>query len=272
MSNNKQVVQPIVIKKLQSHLDEFNRVEYILFSASIGKKMKLSLTGKKICLHCDKETTKIFGEGSCYHCFITLPCNDICIVQPHKCHFDKGTCRDSDWGNLHCNQAHIVYLSLTSNVKVGITRLKNIPYRWIDQGAKKALPIIQTASRFHAGLIENALSKYIADKTHWIKMLSMHIEDQNLIEKREILFDECGEVLDTLLSLPGCKILEDEQELNLEYPITQIPTPVKALDWEKLQTIEDTLLGIKGQYLVFKQGVLNWRKYSGLQACIEIQQ
>jgi hypothetical protein len=36
-------------------------------------------------------------------------------------------------------QPHIVYLALSSEVKVGVTRKTQVPTRWIDQGAVQAL-------------------------------------------------------------------------------------------------------------------------------------
>jgi hypothetical protein len=36
-------------------------------------------------------------------------------------------------------QPHIVYLALSSEVKVGVTRKTQVPTRWIDQGANQFL-------------------------------------------------------------------------------------------------------------------------------------
>lgn len=66
---------------------------------------------------------------------------------------------------------HIVYLANTGDIKVGITKLKNIPYRWIDQGASQALPIFAVESRLISGLVEVAIKEHISDKTNWRKML-----------------------------------------------------------------------------------------------------
>lgn len=53
--------------------------------------------------------------------------------------------------------------------------------------------------------------------------------------------------------------------VQLDYPVEQYPEKVKALNLEKTPEIEGTLVGIKGQYLIFDIGVLNIRKYTGYQ-------
>jgi hypothetical protein len=43
--------------------------------------------------------------------------------------------------------AHIVYLALSSEVKVGVTRKTQVPTRWIDQGAIEAVSIVEVPNR-----------------------------------------------------------------------------------------------------------------------------
>jgi len=52
-----------------------------------------------------------------------------------------------------------VYLALSSNVKVGVTRKTQLPTRWIDQGASSALEIVEAPNRYLAGITEFALKK-----------------------------------------------------------------------------------------------------------------
>jgi hypothetical protein len=40
-------------------------------------------------------------------------------------------------------QPHIVYFTLSSEVKVGVTRKTQVPTRWIDQGANQAISIVK---------------------------------------------------------------------------------------------------------------------------------
>ena len=66
-------------------------------------------------------------------------------------------------------QPHIVYLALSSEVKVGVTRKTQVPTRWIDQGAVQAIPIVEVPNRYLAGITEVALKNHFADKTRLAK-------------------------------------------------------------------------------------------------------
>ena len=68
-------------------------------------------------------------------------------------------------------QPHVVYLANSSGLKVGITRLSNVPSRWVDQGAVAALPIIKVNNRFQSRMLEVTLAETMNDKTNWRKML-----------------------------------------------------------------------------------------------------
>jgi len=104
----------------------------------LGKKISLKYKGVIRCSHCGALTKKSYG-GFCYKHSISLAQADLCYMQPHLCHFAKGTCREPDWGLSVCFAPHYVYLSNTSGIKVGITRENQIPTRWIDQGAIQGL-------------------------------------------------------------------------------------------------------------------------------------
>jgi len=65
-------------------------------------------------------------------------------------------------------------------VKVGVTRKQQVPTRWIDQGAHEAIEILEVPNRYLAGLTEEALKAYVADKTNWRKMLKNDIEEVDL--------------------------------------------------------------------------------------------
>ena len=124
-------------------------------------------------------------QGFCYPCFINSPMTSECILRPHLCKAQEGTSRDMQWSKKHCLQDHYVYLALTSNLKVGVTRKTQIPTRWIDQGAHYTIKFSKTPNRFLAGCIELEISKYISDRTQWRKMLQGDFEKINLIEKKK---------------------------------------------------------------------------------------
>ena len=127
----------------------------------IGASIHLSFNGRINCVSCGNLTKKAFGQGFCYSCFINSPMNAECIIRPELCEAHLGKGRDVEWEIKHHLQPHYVYLAMTSKVKVGVTRGDQIPTRWIDQGAWKALPIARTENRHEAGVIEVALKPHL---------------------------------------------------------------------------------------------------------------
>src|SRR5690554_8184312 len=89
------------------------------------------------------------------------------MMNPEKCHFHLGTCREPDWAERVCFSDHIVYLANSSGLKVGITRATQMPTRWLDQGATQALPIARVASRRLSGLLEDIFRAQMSDRTNW---------------------------------------------------------------------------------------------------------
>ena len=114
----------------------------VLFNDLIGKDLKLIYHKEINCTNCGKKTAKSYSGGYCYPCSIKLAECDMCILRPETCHFERGTCREPDWGLANCMIPHYVYLANSSGLKVGITRTSQIPVRWIDQGATQALSLI----------------------------------------------------------------------------------------------------------------------------------
>lgn len=104
------------IGKLEYYLDD------IKISDLVGSNIKFEFTGKIECVNCRRAIKKTFSDGYCYPCFISLACCDSCIIKPELCHYAKGTCREPSWGEEHCLKDHIVYLSVTTGLKIGITR------------------------------------------------------------------------------------------------------------------------------------------------------
>ena len=50
------------------------------------------------------------------------------------------------------NSTPYLYLAYTSGIKIGVTRKSQVPTRWIDQGAVKAVEIIEVPNRYLAGI------------------------------------------------------------------------------------------------------------------------
>ena len=240
----------------------------IPLNEAIGKTLTLKYTGEINCIHCDRKTKKSFNQGYCYPCFRKLAQCDTCIIKPEQCHYEAGTCREPEWGEAHCLQPHYVYLANSSGVKVGITRGTQIPTRWIDQGAVAALPIFEVSERLLSGLIETELKQYVSDKTSWQKMLKSNIEPVDLFQARDELLEQSEAAISSLIQQYGedaIQGLEDEEPVDIEYPVLEYPTKIKSFNFDKTPEISGTLMGIKGQYLIFDNGVINIRKFGGYQ-------
>ncbi|MFZ8934487.1 MAG: DUF2797 domain-containing protein [Bacteriovoracaceae bacterium] len=247
-------------------------IELMDMNPLIGSKIRLEFLGEINCTFCGRETNKSFSGGYCFPCSQTLAQCDLCVLRPHTCHYDEGTCREPEWGEKNCMIPHYVYLSNTTGVKVGITRHTQIPTRWIDQGAIEAVPILKVATRYQSGVFEKLFSQEVDDKTNWRSLITGKLTQIDLESTRDRLFETLGEELDELEEKFGgdqVEILEDETVTQIDYPVEQYCSKAKSLNLEKLQVIEEKLLGIKGQYFILESGAINIRKYIGHKVKIE---
>ncbi len=234
----------------------------------LGRKLRLEFSGSINCVHCGRKTAKSFNQGYCYPCFKRLAQCDNCIVSPEKCHYAAGTCREPEWGEQHCMIDHIVYLANTSGLKVGITRGSQVPTRWMDQGATQALPIFRVDTRMHSGMVEMVFKRHMADKTNWQAMLRGDAEPCDLEQARLQLLATCAEEIADLqqqFGLQAISVLEAQQQTLISYPVLEYPAKVTSFNLDKSPSAGGTLLGIKGQYLIFDAGVINVRKYGGYE-------
>ena len=267
------------VRKMKTRLDE--PVSYTMLlgdnqvplNGYLGRQLRLDYSGVINCIHCDRKTSRSFNQGYCYPCFTRLAQCDSCIVSPEKCHYAAGTCREPEWGEAHCMIDHFVYLANTSGIKVGITRGSQVPTRWMDQGATQARPIYRVASRLHSGLVESVFKAHIADKTNWRAMLKGDDERCDLEAARRQLAAECADELDALAEAHGLAAitaLPDEPETRISYPILEYPARVVAFNLDKTPSIGGTLMGIRGQYLMFDGGVINMRKFGGYHVSLHL--
>jgi len=234
----------------------------------LGHTLRLEFSGSINCVHCGRKTAKSFNQGYCYPCFKRLAQCDSCIVSPEKCHYAAGTCREPEWGEQHCMIDHIVYLANTSGLKVGITRGSQVPTRWMDQGATQALPIFRVDTRMHSGMVELMFKAHMADKTNWQAMLRGDAQPCDLEQARLQLLVTCADEITALqrqFGLQAISVLEAQQQIFISYPVLEYPAKVTSFNLDKSPSAGGTLLGIKGQYLIFDAGVINMRKYGGYE-------
>lgn len=224
----------------------------------IGQEITLSYENKIECIKCGRETVKSFNQGFCYPCFKNAPEAADWIIHPERSQAHLGIeDRDLEFEKSVQLQPHVVYLSLTSGIKVGITRAPQVPTRWIDQGAVQAIKLAVTPNRYLAGMIEVSLKAHLDDKTNWRKMLMNVYPDIDLIEKKQevknLLDNEYQEYIET-----------KDEILKIPFPVTDYPVKIKSIGFDKVPEYTGVLKGIKGQYLLFENGiVLNIRKHGG---------
>lgn len=231
----------------------------------IGMKLRMRFLHQINCIKCGKTTKKSFNQGFCYPCFLTAPENDPGVYRPELDQAHLGISRDMEYAKKYSLIEHTVYLSVTSGLKVGVTRTQNLLTRWIDQGAVRAVRIAETPYRNLAGQIELSLKSHFDDRTHWQNMLTNRIDNSyDLIAQKESL----NEFLQSELK----QYLLDEKTIYcFNYPVSFYPLKVRSHDLDKLNNLEGVLTGIKGQYLLFGNIVINVRKYQGYNISLEVE-
>ncbi len=259
-----------VLTKMQTEFS--NPIQYYLvFESSflslnqlLGKSLEINFLGYQ-CLNCGKKK-KIFRQGFCYDCFMSSASAGDWIMKPElsTAHLDIED-RDLVYEKQVQLQPHIVYLALSSEVKVGVTRETQVPTRWIDQGAIEAIPIVEVPNRYLAGITEVALKSHYADKTNWQKMLKNEVPTVDLLkEKASLQHLIPKEAQDYFYA-------EKEDLWKIQYPVLAYPTKVSSLNLDKSPNYAGKLMGIKGQYLLFEDGtVFNVRTYEGYVVKIEV--
>ena len=262
--------QPFELRKMR--IVEGDPLEYFLSVSSadaeelainslIGSEIELAHTDSIRCQACGTGTPKSYAQGHCYRCFKRLARCDLCVMAPHRCHYDQGTCREPEWGESFCMQPHLVYLANSSGLKVGITRDGAQLGRWRDQGALQARLLARAETRQAAGELEVKLAKSIGDRSQWRALVSA---DAPLID-----LDEAAARARELVPDPGERVryVDDPTDSGTHlqtYPVTQWP-PVKRLNFKKTHSVSGVLLGIKAQYLLFDTGVFNIREHTGYE-------
>ncbi|USE38859.1 DUF2797 domain-containing protein [Endozoicomonas sp. SCSIO W0465] len=247
----------------------------------LGRQLSMHYQGEIHCCHCGRKTKKSFNQGFCYPCFKKLPQCDSCIMSPEKCHYDQGTCRDPAWGEKFCMTDHVVYLANSSGLKVGITRATQVPTRWIDQGATQAMPFIRVATRQQSGLLEVIFKEFINDRTNWRAMLKGPADPLELQDTARELLEMNGSRITALQEQFGIQAIQPlagvtsaenapSAVLNIDYPVIEYPAKVTSRSFDKEPLIEGTLLGIKGQYLILDNGVVNIRKHTAYQVSVAV--
>ena len=122
-------------------------------------------------------------------------------------------------------------------------------------------------------MVEVLFKNHIADKTNWQAMLKGDAQPRDLEQARGELMTISADEINLLQQSQGLQaitVLEAEPETRISYPVMEYPTKVKSFNLHKTPSVEGTLTGIKGQYLIFDTGVINIRKYGGYQLSLTL--
>ena len=237
--------------------------DFIFFNSLFDKNITIEFDGYS-CLNCDS-SDEIYRQGNCKKCFFELPSTAEWIIRPElsKAHLDLED-RDLEYEKQVQLQPHVLYLAYTSGVKVGVTRKSQVPTRWIDQGAIKAIEIIEVPNRYLAGISEIKLKEKYNDKTNWREMLKTNRTDIDLeYEKSECLRFLPNEVLKYISA--------ESNTTEIKYPLFKSPEKPKSLNLVKTKKYTGKIIGIKGQYLIFEDDtVFNIRSNEGVKVSIEV--
>jgi hypothetical protein len=259
------------INKMEVHFGQPVQYQLLLgkdvisMNQLLGRDLSVRFSNEINCIHCGKPTKKSFGQGFCYPCFISAPEASECVLNPELCQAHLGITRDLEWSDNHCLTDHYVYLAISSGLKVGVTRASQVPTRWIDQGASRAIKLALTPNRYLAGSIEAELKKHMSDKTAWQKMLKNEIDTETVLENEK---QKAWELLSAELQE---YVVDDDEITNIDYPVLNYPLKVKSMTFDNVQSYSGKLTGIKGQYLIFEDStVLNIRRHSGYKIELEI--
>jgi len=231
--------------------------DILVMNELIGQELNMQFTDKYVCF-CGLEVDTVYRANFCYSCYFSKPEAGEAIFRPElsKAHLGEAD-RDLEFEKRYQLQPHVVYLANSGGLKVGVTRAKQKLTRWMDQGATHTIVLAETENRYQAGLIEVALKDHISDKTNWRKMLTDNFDNVNLLAEKERLAGLVPEEMKQFISV-------DNEEFHFTYPVTAFPDKVKSVNLGTVKSLSAKLSGIKGQYLIFENGLaMNVRSHEG---------
>lgn len=228
----------------------------LLMNDLVGRELSFHWTGKHRCF-CGHLVDQVHERNFCRDCFFTKPEASMTIMKPELSTAHLGIEeRDLEFEKRLQLQPHYVYLAKTNEIKVGVTRNTQMPYRWMDQGAAEATILLEVPNRYLAGEAEVLLKEHFVDKTNWRSMLKNEPGDGNL-----------EEAFHKAISLLTPELKEyarpEFEHWTMEYPVQQYPSKITSIKLDRSPQWTGVLEGIRGQYLLTSKGVFNVRAHEG---------
>ena len=268
------------LRKMRTSLSESGEAQYVLplfenldsvgelnMNECVGQKIRIAATGDIRCILHGEKLNKTFGEGLCWNGFQDSSNASPCIIHPELCKAHEGVALrgDMEWERDNHLIPHIVYLSFTSGVKVGVTSERNLLSRWIDQGARQGLIFARVPYRQLAGEFEVMLKEHVSDKSNWKGMLQPSFtEETSLLKVKENLLFEIPDAFQDFID-------DEDKVWDIQFPCEERPVNPKTWKLAPDNIYEGKLKGIVGQYLILEnQQVFNVRSHAGHEIDIEI--
>jgi len=268
------------LRKMRTTLSESEEAQYVLplydnldlkgelnLNECVGKQVRLQATGDIRCILHGEKLNKTFGEGLCWNGFQDSSNASPCIIHPELCKAHEGVALrgDMEWERANHLIPHIVYLSFTSGIKVGVTSERNLLSRWIDQGARQGVVFARVPYRQLAGEFEVLLKEHVSDKSNWKGMLQPNFtKNEALLAAKENLLFEIPDAFQDFID-------DEDKVWDIQFPCEDRPVNPKTWKLAPENIYEGKLKGIVGQYLILEnQQVFNVRSHAGHEIDIEI--
>jgi hypothetical protein len=232
----------------------------------VGRTIKWQYEGVVHCVVSGKAMHSAYRMGMSREAFFSSPISCPSIINPELSTIHTGVAlRDREFEEMYHNVPHIVYISRTDKLKVGVTGRDREQFRWNDQGAVEGVVLCETPYRQLAGEIEVFLKNHFNDKTYWLGMLKdVERNPEELIDLKDECFELLGPSYEPFFS-------DNDSVSQIHYPVINYPSKVKSMKLAKTPMGEGRLVGIKGQYFIFEDGrVLNIRSQEGCRVTLKV--
>ena len=246
--------------------DVLDQLPSVAMNDWVGKKLSWRFEGVVNCVVSGESMPQAYRMGMSQKAFFESPISCPSIINPELSTIHTGVAlRDRVFEEMYHNVPHIVYLSRTNKLKVGVTGFGREHFRWNDQGAVEGIILCVTPYRQLAGEIEVALKEHMNDKTHWLGMLKdVSRNPDELLDLKDECFDILGMNYESFFS-------DDDSVHAIHYPVEHYPSKVISTKLAKDPEGSGVLSGIKGQYMIFKDGrVMNVRAHEGCRVEFEV--
>jgi len=182
-----------------------------------------------------------------------------CIFEPHC---NRGTC-----GADFCQVEHVVYVTgFRNRFKVGMTQLRRVERRGMEQGADSITPIVHLGDRYSARMVEGLFSRLsglpqaVSSGVKiggWARPLRKDDMKTAIERLHSELVGNWGGMRHRLSS--DVKVVTGPNEIDpeprwlsypLEEPLPSVPRRYKG------EIVRGKVLGYKGNYMIFRSGGL----------------